>query len=82
MWITQGLIASMKGESVNSHRLLHIDNILAHIEKQLLDQIEKETPQLSSRVSDRLNANGDSDVSDDSMQGTSQRASVPVIVPQ
>ena len=34
-WASQGLIASIKGEGANSHRLLHIENILAFIGDQL-----------------------------------------------
>ena len=82
-WTTQGLIASIKGEGANSHRLVHIDNVLSHIEKQL--RIAKEA---SLRVSDDdddidlLCADvDDTDALDDLMQDTSQHASSPIIEP-
>ena len=88
-WTTQGLIASIKGEGANSHRLVHIDNILAHMERQL--RIAKEA---SLRVSDD---DDDDDIDllcadvddtdalelDDSraMQDASPYASSPIIAP-
>ncbi len=42
-WVNQGLIASLKGEGTNSRRLVHIDNILAHMEDQLQDLVTLET---------------------------------------
>lgn len=81
-WTKQGLIPSIKGESVNSHRLVHIDGILAHMQRQL--QISKEASlRVSQDDNDMPGAEDDSDAVDDIdlMQGTSPRASSPVIVP-
>ena len=88
-WTTQGLIASIKGESANSHRLVHIDNVLSHIEKQL--RIAKEA---SLRVSDAEDEsdidlvcaaeNDDTDaVNDHAMQDATRHASrsSPIIEP-
>ena len=85
-WTTQGLIASIKGEGANSHRLVHIDNVLSHIEKQL--RIAKEA---SLKVSDDDDDDIDllcADVDDthaleldDSMQDASLHASSPIIAP-
>jgi hypothetical protein len=82
-WTTQGLIASIKGEGANSHRLVHIDNILAHMERQL--RIAKEA---SLRVSEDESdidlvcaEDDDTDAVDDLMQDASPHASSPIIAP-
>ncbi len=78
-WATQGLIASMKGQGANSHRLVHIDGILAHMQQQL--HIAKEA---SLRVSEESDDNDTPAAEDDSnglMQDTSPRTSSPIIVP-
>jgi hypothetical protein len=36
-WASQGQIQSIKGESINSHRLVHIDDILRYLEDRLLE---------------------------------------------
>lgn len=88
-WTTQGLIASIKGEGANSHRLVHIDNVLGFLERQL--RIAKEA---SLRVSDD-DDDDDNDIDllcadvadtdalelDDSMQDASPHASSPIIAP-
>jgi len=50
MWASRGLIASLKGEGANSHRLVHIDNILAYMEDQLREA--KEASCRDSNMSD------------------------------
>ena len=51
-WASQGQIQSIKGESVNSHRLVHIDNILTYLQDRLLESpcvyVPSAAPSLSS----------------------------------
>ena len=49
-WATHGFIPSIKGDAVNSHRLVHIDGILAHMQSLLLSAKEA-----SLRASDETN---------------------------
>jgi hypothetical protein len=83
MWATQGLIASIKGDSVNSHRLVHIDGILAHMQQQL--HIAKEA---SLRVTQDDNdmagagSDHDSDAVEDPMQNSRRLPALsPIILP-
>jgi hypothetical protein len=80
MWATQGLIASIKGDSVNSHRLVHIDGILVHMQQQL--HIAKEASLRVTRDdNDMSGADSDSDAVEDPMQDTRLPDLSPVILP-
>jgi len=63
-WTTQGLIASLKGEGTNCHRLVHIENILSHMERQLYTAKEA-----SLRVSDDDNKEPATDNDDSESDG-------------
>ena len=82
-WATQGLIPSIKGESMNSHRLVHIDAILVYLQQQL--RIAKEASlRVSQDADDSPGSDNDSDRAaddDDPMQGEDTRVLSPIIVP-
>ena len=72
-WIKEGLVASFKGQSVNSHRLVHIDSILVYLQQQL--QIAKEASLRVSQYAEDMPASSDEEfesnatIDDDPMQG-------------
>jgi len=83
MWATQGLVPSIKGESMNSHRLVHIDAILVYLQQQL--RIAKEVSlRVSQDADDSPGSDNDSNSTaddDDPMQGEDTRVLSPIIVP-
>ena len=82
-WAKEGLVASIKGDAINSHRLVHIDSILAHMQQQL--QVAKEASlRVSQDADDSPGSDNDSNSAaddDDSMQGEDTRVLSPIIVP-
>lgn len=72
-WIKEGLVASFKGQSVNSHRLVHIDSILVYLQQQL--QISKEASLRVPQNAEDMPASSDEEresdavIEDDPMRG-------------
>ena len=83
-WAKEGLVASIKGDAINSHRLVHIDGILAHMQQQL--QVAKEASLRASQdADDSPGSDNDSNSAadeDDPMQACQDtREQSPIIVP-
>lgn len=83
IWTKIGVIPSIKGDSVNSHRLVHIDGILAHMQQQL--HIAKEASLRVTQDDNDMSGAGsdhDSDAVEDPMQNTRRLPALsPIILP-